>query len=272
MDKILESNLESSLENNIESGLENNLESNLENNLESNFESNLQELGIVLSIEQKEQFANFYEMLIEYNKVMNLTSITERLEVYSKHFIDSLSLCRLVELGATKGPKRVIDIGTGAGFPGIPLKIAFPELEIVLLDSLNKRVKFLNAVIKKLKLQGIKAIHGRAEEMAKQKEYREAFDIGVSRAVSKLSVLSEYCIPYIRVGGIFISYKSGLIDEELKESKKAISILGGKIDAIDKFQLIGTDMGRSLVKIQKERSTPKKYPRKAGTPAKEPLR
>ena len=271
MDKILESNLESSLENNIESGLENNLESNLENNLESNFESNLQELGIVLSIEQKEQFANFYEMLIEYNKVMNLTGITERLEVYSKHFIDSLSLCRLVELGATKESKRVIDIGTGAGFPGIPLKIAFPELEIVLLDSLNKRVKFLNAVIEKLKLQGIKAIHGRAEEMAKQKEYREAFDIGVSRAVSKLSVLSEYCIPYIRVGGIFVSYKSGLIDEELEESKKAISILGGKIDAIDKFQLIGTDMGRSLVKIQKERSTPKKYPRKAGTPAKEPL-
>lgn len=233
------------------------------------FENNLKELGITLNTKQKEQFASYYELLIEWNKVMNLTGITEREEVYSKHFLDSLVLCRLVSLNSSMS---LIDIGTGAGFPGIPLKIVFPKLEVVLLDSLNKRVNFLNTVIQSLNLQGIKAIHGRAEEIAKQSEYREAFDIGVSRAVSNLSALSEYCIPYIRVGGIFVSYKSDSIEEELENSKNAISILGGEIGKVDKFQLNGTDIGRSLIEIKKKRSTSKKYPRKAGTPTKEPLK
>jgi len=235
------------------------------------FENNLQELGITLNTRQKEQFESYYQMLTQWNEVMNLTSITERSEVYLKHFTDSLALCRLVKLEGLEKPMRLIDIGTGAGFPGIPLKIVFPELEVVLLDSLNKRVKFLDAVIQELGLHGIKAVHGRAEEMAKQSEYREQFDIGVSRAVSKLSVLGEYCIPYIRVGGIFISYKSDAVDEELEDSKNAISILGGEIGKVDKFHLNGTDIGRSLIEITKKRNTPKKYPRKAGTPAKEPL-
>jgi len=232
------------------------------------FESNLKELGITLNAKQKKQFESYYEMLTQWNEVMNLTSITEREEVYSKHFVDSLALCRLVNL---EEPKNLIDIGTGAGFPGIPLKIAFPELEVVLLDSLNKRVKFLNAVIEKLNLQGIEAIHGRAEEIARKTKYREAFDIGVSRAVSKLSVLCEYCIPYIRIGGIFVSYKSSTVEEELGDSKNAIAVLGGEIGRIDKFHLHGTDIGRSLVEIKKKKSTLKKYPRKAGTPSKEPL-
>ena len=232
------------------------------------FEQNIKELGITLSIKQKQQFEAYYRMLIEWNKVMNLTGITEYEEVYSKHFFDSLVLCRLRDLSQ---PQRVIDIGTGAGFPGIPLKIVFPELEVTLLDSLNKRVKFLDAVIEELGLQKIQTIHGRAEEMAKQAKYRESFDIGVSRAVSKLSVIAEYDLPYIRAGGICVFYKSHAIAEELEEAKNAIEILGGEITKVDKFTLSGTDIGRSLIEITKKRSTPKKYPRKAGIPAKEPL-
>lgn len=224
--------------------------------------------GIKLSDHQLEQFETYYEMLVEKNKVMNLTAITEKNEVIDKHFADSLAL---IKSGVSLTGQKILDIGTGAGFPGIPLKIAFPELEIVLLDSLNKRIKFLNEVIEALGLEKITAIHGRAEDFAKQKEYREQFDYVVSRAVANLTVLSEYCLPYVKVGGCFIPYKSGEIDEELNNSKKAVQILGGKIEEVVKFQLPDTDIGRSFVKIKKNKNTAKKYPRKSGLPAKEPL-
>ena len=232
------------------------------------FENKLNALGIILTDTQKEQFDKFYELLVEWNKVMNLTGITDYEEVNEKHFVDSVSLVKAINIEKVD---TVIDIGTGAGFPGIPLKIAFPHLKVVLLDSLKKRINFLNAVINELGLKDIKTIHGRAEDYAKQAEHREQFDICVSRAVANLSTLSEYCIPYVKVGGMFIPYKSGEIDEEVQQAKKAIHILGGKLDEVIKFQLPDTEINRSFVKINKIQNTTKKYPRKAGLPAKEPL-
>lgn len=232
------------------------------------FEKKLSELNITLNERQKEQFDRFYELLTEWNKVMNLTGITEYEEVNEKHFVDSLAVVKAVDMSRIQS---VIDIGTGAGFPGIPLKIAFPHLHITLLDSLNKRIKFLNTVIEELGLNDIHTIHGRAEDFAKQAAYREQYDLCVSRAVANLPTLLEYCIPYIRVGGIYISYKSGEIDEELKQSQKAIRILGGTLEEVLKFTLPESEISRSFVKIRKEKHTEKKYPRKAGLPGKEPL-
>ena len=242
--------------------------------------SYLQEsVGVTLTDLQMEQFNRYYEMLVEKNKVMNLTAITEKDEVELKHFIDSVALGAYYDL--TKDNIKVIDVGTGAGFPGIPLKIAFPNLNVVLFDSLNKRVKFLQEVIDELGLDGevspevgkgfCKALHGRAEDGGRNKELREGFDIVVSRAVANMAVLSEYCIPFTKEGGYFIPYKTGTVDEELSQGKKAINILGGKIEKVEKLMLPDSDIGRSFVFIKKVKATPKAYPRKAGTANKQPL-
>lgn len=232
------------------------------------FTEKLKHLFIELDKKQIEQFHKYYEILVKWNKFMNLTAITEYEEVIEKHFIDSLTIEKAIDVSKVY---TVIDVGTGAGFPGIPLKIAYPHLKVTLLDSLSKRVKFLNEVITELELENIEAIHGRAEDIARKTEYREKNDLCVSRAVANLSTLSEYCLPYVKVEGMFIPYKSGNIDEELENSKKAISILGGEIKDIVKFNLPGTDIGRSFVKIKKIKITGKRYPRKAGLPSKEPL-
>lgn len=224
--------------------------------------------GIDLNDFQLNQFRHYYEMLVEKNKVMNLTAITERAEVIDKHFVDSLAL---VKTGVDLTDQKILDLGTGAGFPGIPLKIAFPNLRITLLDSLNKRVRFLNEVIDAFELKDINAIHGRAEDFAKQKEYREQFDYVVSRAVANLSVLSEYCVPYVKEKGYFLPYKSGNIKEELDQSKKAIQVFGGLVEDIISFEIPDTGLSRTILKIRKEKLTPKRFPRKAGLPAKEPI-
>ncbi len=230
------------------------------------YEKYLETCGVKLNSVQLNQFQKFYELLIEKNKVMNLTGITEYDEVVEKHFVDSIAIGTIAKMEG-----KIIDIGTGAGFPGIPLKIAYPEIEIVLLDSLNKRIKFLNEVIDELELEGITTIHGRAEDFAQNLEYREQFDYCVSRAVANLSTLNEYCLPFVKIGGEFISYKSGDIEDEIIKSKQAVNILGGKIKEIEKFELPSKSGSRSFVCIEKVKKTAKKYPRKAGLPAKEPI-
>lgn len=231
-------------------------------------ENGCRELGISLSKLQKEQLIHYYELLCEWNKVMNLTGITELDEVLLKHFVDSLTIVKALDM---RGIQNMIDVGTGAGFPGIPIKIMFPHIQVVLLDSLNKRLNFLNAVIGELGLTGVETIHRRAEEAARMEQYRDTFDLSVSRAVSRLCVLTEYCLPYVKAGGYFVSYKSGKVQEELEEGKKAISLLGARLEKVVEFQLLDSEMDRSLVVIKKERATPKKFPRNAGKPAKEPL-
>ena len=230
------------------------------------FIEELKNIQVELSEKQLEQFRIYFEMLVEKNKVMNLTGITEWDEVLEKHFLDSISLIRAINLNQEL---TVMDMGTGAGFPGLPLKIAFPNLKVTLADSLNKRVLFLQEVIDALELSGIEAIHGRAEDLARDKKYREQYDLSVSRAVANLSTLSEYCLPFVKIGGQFISYKSGGCDEEVAASKSAIFLLGGKISTVMKFEL--GESGRSFIIIDKVSGTSKEYPRKAGTPSKKPL-
>ena len=232
------------------------------------FQNGLSALGIAFSEEILNQFTIFYQMMVERNKVVNLTAITEWDEVVEKHYLDSVSLARSMELHKKM---RMLDIGTGAGFPGIPLKILFPELDILLMDSLNKRVRFLDEVIHQLGLDGIAAVHGRAEDMAQKSEYREQFHLCVSRAVANLASLCEYCIPFLKVGGTFVSYKSGDVENEVTQAKKAISVLGGKIVNIEKFIITGTRLSRSFVIIEKVKHTPRPYPRKAGIPSRNPL-
>lgn len=233
------------------------------------FIDNLKELGVEIDSKQLEQFNQYYETLVEWNEFMNLTGITEYDEVLLKHFVDSLVLDpnKLIKSDKIK----LIDVGTGAGFPGLPIKIAFPNVDVVLLDSLNKRIKFLDEVINKLGLENIKTIHSRAEDGGRNKELREKFDIAISRAVANLSSLAEYNLPYVKLGGYFVAMKSGEIDEEAENAKKAIKLLGGQLEKITKFRLPNTDIDRSLVLIKKVKETSKKYPRKAGLPTKEPL-
>ncbi len=231
-------------------------------------EDGCQAFGVTLTDKQIEQFEKYYELLVEWNKVMNLTGITEFDEVMQKHFVDSVAAAKYAEMEKVNS---LIDVGTGAGFPGIPLKIVYPHIQVTLLDSLNKRIKFLEEVVDNLGLTGIETVHGRAEDAAKKAEYREQFDLSVSRAVANLASLTEYCLPFVKVGGKFVSYKSVSVDEEITQSKKAVYVLGGEIGKVEKFNLPESDMERSLVIIEKKRSTPKKYPRKAGMPTKEPL-
>ncbi len=226
------------------------------------------DLGIELKKEQEEKFIKYKELLKEWNEKINITAITEDEEIDIKHFLDSLTptSTKLFE-----HKKSVIDVGTGGGFPGLPLKIFNDELEVTLLDSLNKRIVFLNEVIKSLNLKGIVAIHGRAEELGNAIKYREQYDICVSRAVASLNTLSEYCIPFVRVGGYFISMKGSDIDEELKESEKAIKTLGGRVVKKEIVSVPKSDIIHSLIIIEKIKETPTKYPRSGGKPKKNPL-
>lgn len=230
------------------------------------FEKYLEKMSISLNKEQYDQFYAYMVLLIEWNEKINLTAITEPQEIILKHFVDSLTIAKYIEEG-----KTIIDMGTGAGFPGIPLKIYRNDVKVVLADSLNKRIKFLNEVIEKLQLKNIETIHCRAEELGKNKEHREKFDYATSRAVANLSTLSEYLLPFVKLNGSGIFMKTMEIDEELENAKKAIKILGGRIEKVDKFEIPESDLGRSIIIVKKEKQTPSKYPRKPGTPAKEPL-
>lgn len=235
------------------------------------FYKDLGEFHITLTDSQVKQFLLYYEMLIERNKVVNLTAITDFDEVLKKHFIDSLSLVKACDLNNSGDDVSLIDIGTGAGFPGIPLKIAFPNLKITLMDSLNKRIDFLDEVISVLNLDGISTVHGRAEDYARPGQLREKYDLCVSRAVANLSTLTEYCLPYVKVGGKFISYKSEKITEEMKDAEYAINLLGGEIEEQISFMLPDSELYRNLFVVVKKNITPEKYPRKAGMASKKPL-
>ncbi len=227
-------------------------------------------IDIELSDEKLEKLSQFYIDMVETNKVMNLTTITKMEEAARKHFADSLMLYRAVPDIGEKSYK-IIDIGTGAGFPGIPLAIAYTNCKFVLTDSLGKRLKFIESELKKLSIDNVITVHARAEDLGHDSNYRECFDLAVSRAVANLSTLSEYSLPFVHKGGYFIPYKSGDIEEELENAKGAIKLLGGKTNEVIGFSLAGEEDARTLIKIKKMENTSKRYPRKAGTPAKEPL-
>ena len=232
------------------------------------FQKDLDALCIHLSDSQIDQFLTYYEMLSEKNKVMNLTAISEYEDVLKKHFVDSLCLVKACELFTGMS---LIDVGTGAGFPGLALKIAFPELKVTLLDSLNKRVLFLDDVIRKLSLKDVHTVHGRAEDLAKPGELREKYDLCVSRAVANLSTLSEYCLPFVKVGGMFIAYKSEKVFEELSAANHSISLLEGELENQVEFTLPNSDVYRNLIVIRKKRKTSDRFPRKSGLPSRDPL-
>lgn len=236
------------------------------NSFSEEMKANLSALSLDLSDEQIRDFYDFMNLLIEKNKVMNLTGITEPKGVILKHFIDSLTVLKYINEN-----ESVIDVGTGAGFPGIPLKIAKKSLEITLLDSLNKRINFLNEVIENISLDKIKTIHGRAEDFGQNAEHREKYDVAVSRAVAPLNILLEYMLPFVKVGGKCICMKGSNCDEEIENAKKAIEILGGKIERIEKFNLPNSDNNRTILVIKKLKKTDRQYPRKAGIPTKNPL-
>lgn len=224
------------------------------------------EINIELSDEKVEQFYTYMKLLQEWNNKINLTAITEDNEIVLKHFIDSLTIQKYINEGS-----KVIDVGTGAGFPTIPVKICDESIKLTLLDSLNKRINFLKEVGNSLNLQDIEYVHGRTEDIAVKKEYREMYDVATARAVARLNVLAEYCIPYVKVGGVFICMKGSDSEGEINEAKNAIKVLGGKIEKVEELVLPQSDNKRTIIIIRKERNTPKNYPRKAGKPSKEPI-
>ena len=235
------------------------------------FQAQLHELGIEITDEQLKKFYLYYRKLVKWNTVINLTAITELPDVLEKHFLDSLSIVKVIPQEKLNAGISLIDIGTGAGFPGIPLAIVFPKTKVVLMDSLNKRLNFLNRMIEELHLENARTVHARAEDLARQKNYREKFDVVCSRAVASLNVLSEYCIPFAGAGGEFVAYKSENADEEIRKAGRAVKVLGGEFRTAEKFLLPDTDYERVLICITKKKPTPPAYPRKAGTPSKDPI-
>lgn len=234
---------------------------------EKNFKEYSKKINININDKQMEKFYKYMNLLLEWNKKMNLTAIIDPKEIILKHFIDSLTIEKNIEKDS-----YLVDVGTGAGFPGIPLKIVREDIKIVLLDSLNKRIQFLNETINQLELENIEAIHARVEEFGKNKKYREKFDVATSRAVANLSTLSEYMLPLVKVGGKCICMKGKEIEQELQDARNAIEILGGEIIEKEEIQLLSNDMNRNIILISKVKNTHSKYPRKAGTPSKEPIK